>query len=99
MKDWSQCVKWWQGNSLFSPDIRMLMMEEVSTEHFIDEDTVIKKVECPMKGLTKGNVFIKISKQVKGLCWNTTANPQNAEIKSFYRVSENRKIQISFSIF
>lgn len=46
----------------------MLTMEEVSTEHFIDEDTVIKKVECPMKGLTKGNVFIKISKQVKGLC-------------------------------
>ena len=46
----------------------MLMMEEVSAEHFNDEDTVIKKVECPMKGLTKGNVFIKISKQVKGLC-------------------------------
>ena len=42
----------------------MLMMEEVSAEHFNDEGKVIKKVECPMKSLTKGNVFIKISRQV-----------------------------------
>ena len=38
------------------------MMEEFFAERFNDEDVMIKYEECPMKDLTKGKLFIKISR-------------------------------------
>ena len=43
------------------------MMEAFFAEHFNDEDAMIKYEECPMKGLTKGKSFLKISRYDEGL--------------------------------